>query len=389
MRVVVVAPVLVVALALLSCDKATRPSVTVTARFYNGASPSSAGSAPPPAASGPAAAAKVPIDGRWILSPDRVTLTLTNIRLGGGPSGSDGGSGTDVSCSVVYDKSKPGLTQLSSCNFAALAGTFDTLYLTFDSVFTVVINDAVNGLYSTSTGILIDSVPPNGGGQPMLVTAGSGGLNAIRLPTSLVVADSSTASSASVVINGLQFLRVDVSGGIVTLGWSGAGAVALPMRPDLIGMVSAPTAVEYYVAQGVGTSGGYCAGSNCPTGPTGITAVGVYYASATTPAVIGMQTNGVPATCGPIGEEYVNDPRGYQGLDAAGNLGWAISTDPTWATYSAELKMARVSSLGGTTTLYCKTRSTNPAPAGGSYASGAPTIATAANSLGTYVLVAK
>jgi hypothetical protein len=102
-----------------------------------------------------------------------------------------------------------------------------------------------------------------------------------------------------------------------------------------------------------------------------------------------MQTNGVPATCGPIGEEYVNDPRGYQGLDAAGNLGWAISTDPTWATYSAELKMARVSSLGGTTTLYCKTRSTNPAPAGGSYASGAPTIATAANSLGTYVLVAK
>jgi len=105
---------------------------------------------------------------------------------------------------------------------------------------------------------------------------------------------------------------------------------------------------------------------------------------------MGMNLNGVPASCGPMGSgSFVNDPRGYQGLDAAGNLGWAVASDTTWTTYTAELRMTRLSTIGATTTLYCKTRSTNPAPAGGSYASGAPNIAIPANALGTYILVAK
>jgi hypothetical protein len=31
--------------------------------------------------------------------------------------------------------------------------------------------------------------------------------------------------------------------------------------------------------------------------------------------------NGTPNNCGPIGVGFMNDPRGYPGLDAAGNLG--------------------------------------------------------------------
>ena len=365
----------------------TVPTVQTRARFFNGATPAGGPSVQLGFAPAAALTATVPGNGRWMLSPDRVTMTLTHIRLGGGATGNGGGgSGSDVTCSITYDKSKPGLTQLSDCAFAVPAGTFNTLNLTFSASFDVYVNDAVNGFYSTATGIV--TAPPAGGAQQLTVTLndGTSGLSPIKLPKELVIADSGTAATASIVVNGLQFFRVDVNNGNVTLGWASAGNPT-PMRPDLVGTVGVPAAVEYYVAQALGTAGSYCAGA-C-TSPTGITAVAVYYTSATTPAIMGMNLSGTPATCSPIGVSFVNDPRGYQGLDAAGNLGWATASDTSWKTYTAELRMARVSALGGTTTLYCKTRSTDPAPAGGSYASGAPNIAVPANSLGTYILVAR
>jgi hypothetical protein len=78
---------------------------------------------------------------------------------------------------------------------------------------------------------------------------------------------------------------------------------------------------------------------------------------------------------------------GYLGLDAADTLGWALPTDPSFASYSSEFSMPQVTALGGSTTLKCKTISMDPAPAGGSFSSGAPVISSPDYSAG-FVLVA-
>jgi hypothetical protein len=108
--------------------------------------------------------------------------------------------------------------------------------------------------------------------------------------------------------------------------------------------------------------------------------------------MVGMDFNGGPANCTnltSVGVSFIGNPKGYLGLDAAGNLGWAMPTSQAFTTYAAEMRMARVSPIGGTTTLYCKNRTGDPAPPGGNYASGAPNIAQPANSIGTYMLVGK
>ena len=373
-----------------ACDKATspKPAVTVHARFLNGATPS--GSASPALAPSHAAlfAAAVPANGLWVLSPDLVTMRLTHVALMG-----DSVSGANVDCEMTFDKSRPSLTQLNDCQFSVTAGSFKAFDLTFRSSFKVLINDTVNGFYSTATGIVTS--PPVGGAQLLTITPAdtvSYDTGPTRLPSALVLTDTAgTPATVSVVINGLQSFYAEVNNGAVAVGWPSHNVAA--HRPALIGAVGSVAAVEYYVAQALGSAGSYCAGGGpglCPPPVTGISAVGVYYRGPTTPAIMGLTLNGSPSGCSLGGSgSYVNDPRGYQGLDAAGNLGWALAADTTWKNYTTEMRMARLTTVGMTTTLYCQNRSTDPAPAGGSYASGAPNIATAANSLGTYVLVAK
>ena len=88
-----------------------------------------------------------------------------------------------------------------------------------------------------------------------------------------------------------------------------------------------------------------------------------------------------------MGSSGAFNGRGYLGLDTTNTLGWALPTDNSFASYSSEFSMAQVITLGGSTTLKCKQISTDPAPAGGNFSSGAPAISSPDYAAG-FVLVA-
>ena len=367
-----------------SCNDSTKPQVSVRARFLNGPTPATFGTANLVAPVSGVTASVVPATGYWLLSPDIVSMTLTAISLSGGP-----GNGTMVSCPVTYNKASPGLTQIGDCPFSVAPGTYTGIQLTFSGVYAVTINDAVNGFYSTASGIQTSA--PAGGAQAFLVTLDNtvGGVFTVGIPLAapIVIADTSTLA-ASIVINGLQFFHVSVNGSTVGLGWPGTSYTD-PFRPDIVAAVGGVAKVAFYASSALNTSGSFCAGAGTCSPPTGITALSVYYTAANRPGMVGLSINGTPTLCGPFGVGYVNDTRSYLGRDASGNLGWAIPQTNTWSAYSLQMRMAEATTIGATTTLYCKNQTTDPAPAGGSFSSGAPNIAVAGNSLGSYILLAK
>ena len=373
----------------LACNDASGPSVVVTAHVLNGATPAtllSVGMAQP-AAGNTAAAAAVPANGYWLLSPDNVSMRIVRVQLTGGP----GGNGATVDCTATYSRFNIGLSPLVDCPFPAPAGTYNGVNVVFSSTYSVQISDAANGFYTSPFGVV--TTEPAGGAKGLIVTVGGSSANADEISVAIpfaapLVVSPDTPPSLSVVINGIQFFHVSVTGGVVALGWPGTG-YADAFRPDVVASVGSLAKVGFYSAQEINGTGSYCAGNCAAPPPTGVTSVAVYYAGPSQPAMVSTQLNGTPPGCGPFGAEFINSTRSYLGLDSGGNLAWAMPADNTWATYSAELRIAELASLGASTTLYCQNRSTDPAPAGGSYASGAPAIAIAGNSLGTYVLVAK
>lgn len=78
---------------------------------------------------------------------------------------------------------------------------------------------------------------------------------------------------------------------------------------------------------------------------------------------------------------------GYLGVDSSGTLGWALAKSTAWTEYAVEFNMKQATSLGAATTLYCKEIANDPAPSGGTFGSGAPSIATDANRIAVMVLV--
>jgi hypothetical protein len=388
MRPVALASSLLLLLAACSTEP-KHVSVTSRARFYNGATPHAVGSR----ANHSVTAAATPVSGVWLLSPDKITLHLRHIDLF---TSSNSSTGAAVDCVVTYDKSQPGLTQLADCPFTIDTGTYTSLSLTFDGSMQMLVNDAANGFYSTATGI--QTTAPAGGATPLAFTFPNNVNgqfdNLIGFTTPLVVGGSAGDSVASgppvsIVINGLQFFRVTVSGGNVTLGGNGANE---PQRPDMAAAVGTLAGIEFYARQDINTANSYCAfncGGTLNGVPQGIMSVSMYYTAAASPRMVNLAYNGIAGNCTSSGIGFINSLKGYAGLDAAGNLGWAQPSDQTYTNYVSEFRMARVTTTGSTTTLYCKPRSGDPAPAGGNYDSGAPNIAAPANSLGTYVLLGK
>lgn len=354
-------------------------TITGTASFLNGPTP--AGAVASVSTSKRLAlgkAAVTPSDGNWLLSPDQMILTLTAVNLLTS-SGSSSGTLTNSTCTITYDRSQVGLAKLVDCPFTVESGTYTSINLSFNATYQVLINDATNGFYSTSSGITTGEAP-SGGAQNLTVTTTSSGStfgNTSYLASPLTVADGDTVT-LSTVISGLQFFRVTVSSGVVTLGTSGSSD---PFRPDMTASTTAPASLGFYVAPAIGTALSY---NSTAAGVTGVVSVSVYYSSATTPTFLVLGLDGTPSTCSPIGVSGAingapngNTLGGYLGLDASSVFGWATPTDNTWATYSAEFSMPQLTALNQTTQLKCRKISTDPAPSGNTYASGAPTIATA------------
>jgi len=334
--------------------------------------------------------------GNWLLSPDKMTVTIISLGLTNGSSvvsADTSGSHTALNCPVTYDRSKPGLTVLGDCPFTVPPGTYTALDVGMSGTYQVTFNDATNGFYSTASGIVTS--PPASGAQPYSVTLTSSAANGefhntIPLAAPVTITDT-TNMTVSLVIDGIQFFHVSEDGsGLVTLGWPGTSYTD-PFRPDVAASIGPLAKLEFYPNAAINTTGSYCA-SACGSGinaPQGITSVAVYYTSPTAPSMVDTQLNGTPSNCGPFGASFIADHRSYLALDASGNLGWAVPTTSSWTAYSAVLRMAEAGNAGGTTTLYCQNVSADPAPSGGSFASGAPNIATQANAQGTFVLLAK
>jgi hypothetical protein len=389
-------------LTLATCKTDTGPSATAraVARFLNGATTAGVGMVQQPSRStSPVGQLAVPTNGDWALSPDKVTLTLTHIRLFKGDGGFEMND-VAVNCPVTYDRARPGLTQIGDCPFQVPTGTYNSIDLHFSQTMQVLINDAVNGFYSTSSGIV--TAPPAAGASVLPVSllqtspefAGEFGY-AVQLPRPLQILDTTLVNTVSVVIDGLQFFKANVQGGAVSLGWPGTGYTD-PTKPGIVAAVGSVAGVEFYASAALGTAGSFCLAQStnpvnaCSLIPARVLSVSVYYASSTTPLIVSPTPGNGNSACQPFAAvgSFLIDPRSYLGLDANGNLGWANALDTTYTAYSAELRMARVTTLNGTTTLYCQNISGNPAPPGGSFASGAPNIASPANSMGTYILLA-
>ncbi|HYV57402.1 MAG TPA: hypothetical protein VE911_07655 [Candidatus Nitrosopolaris sp.] len=344
-----------------------------TVSFFSGATPAGH----PAALRGVHPGVVVPKDGQWYLSPDKMILTVTSIQLQGGAMGP-----VAVNCPFTYDRSQPGLTKLSDCPFAVTAGTYTGLNVEISPTYQVLIDDTDDGFYSTSSGIVTS--PPAGGAQYLTVTTTSLGISS-GFPAPVDVGPGASPT-LSVVVNGLQFFRVQVSAGVVSLGWPDVGDTD-PKRPDMTVSVNALASVAFYSNQGIASAGAICTGGACTPPPLqGVIAAYVFYASANTPTWIQLVLNGAPSGC-PIGVSGAFNGHGYLGLDATDTLGWALPTDDSFSSYSTEFNMAQVTTLGGSTTMNCQQISTDPAPPGGNFSSGAPVLSSPDYSAG-FVLVA-
>src|SRR5262245_21939820 len=160
-----------------------------------------------------------------------------------------------------------------------------------------------------------------------------------------------------------------------------------PRRPDMTVSVDPLASIAFYSNQGINSAGAICTGGACSPPPLqGIIAAYVFYASANMPTWIQLVLNGAPSGC-PIATAGAFRGKGYLGLDATNTLGWALPTDGSFSSYSSEFSMPQVTTLGGSTTLKCKQVSADPAPPGGNFSSGAPTISSPDYAAG-FVLVA-
>jgi hypothetical protein len=357
----------------------------VTAHVLNGATPAVLSAAAP-------VLNAVPGDGNWTVSPNKMRLTLTEVQLTTSATGIGGGARAQLTdCVIETDLAQPGLAALVDCPFTVEPGTYAGFGLSFNGTYEVLIDDPTNGLFTdpaAGTKLRTDTAPANGA-QFVTVTSGDvfGANGALPAPVTINGGD---AVSLSIVISSLQFMKVTVASGTASFGWFGDGN---PFRPGMTASFGDVAKLGYYVRQEIGTALSRNISAGSPV--NGVTSVGVFYATTTAPTFIGMDLNGEPSGCAPIGVAFVaNGPPtgsglgGYAGLDSSGVLGWAVPTDNTWATYSAEFAMAEKTTIGEATTLKCRKITADPAPPGGNYASGAPVITTADYEAG-FVLAAR
>jgi len=372
--------------ALIGCKDSTASKHTVPAsvHFVNGATPLG----PTPALGGPNPAAGAPVpnavpqNGIWFLSPDKLTMTAKHVYLDGDVDHSQ----ADVDCTATYDRSKASLSALSDCSFQVTPGTYTSIQFDFDNNLLFTFNDAVNGFYSTASSIVTS--PPAGGAVPMVVTIPNGAFTTFvwrtPFPSPLVITDTTSLSNVSVVLEASQKFGVTVSGGVVT---PNAYAVGIT-TPIVVATVGTVGAFEIYGGPGITSTASLCYAGACNVVFNRLV---VAYSSPTTPVAASLPIVHTTGCNGDVGGLFVANLKSYMGLDASGNLGWAQSGDKNtnpWNGYSALWRIARQTTLGSSTTLYCVTSTTDPNPPGGSFASGAPNIASAANAVGTYTLIA-
>lgn len=329
-----------------------------TARMLNGASPDGAQAL----RVGRAAAAA---DGNWQVSPDAVRAPLVGIRFEGTPAVT-----VPVSdCVLEFDLLAPGLAESLTCPFTLPAGTYVGAGPVYGETFELRIDDDVNGMYTDPDATsMLSGTEPAGGAQLLTLPnpRAEGGVQVTLFPEPVVVEEGDEVS-VSILLAALQSFQVSVTGDELALGVDGNG---MPGFPDAVTSVGTPAAIAFHVNPVLATPYSY---NGMVVQQDGL-AISVLYTSDMTPAFLGMSNGDLPG-CGHIQALFLfpGDGNGYLGLDADDVLGWAGTNDGVSA-YSTVMSMPQATAQGAMTTFKCLETTTDPAPAGGSFSSGAPDI---------------
>jgi hypothetical protein len=335
-------------------------SVPGTARIAQGASASAAARVDRVAA--PA------IDGRWTLSPNSATVTITKLRFWG-----DDQETVDIEgCTPTYERDAPRLSTFLDCPFEVPTGTYRSLSIAVAGDASVMIDDPVNGLFTdpTAPSKLVSS-PPAGGARPVditVATAGEGGNESrIQFVDPLEVTEGNPVT-VTILVDMIHTMSADTAGG------AGTFDLSLPLSPAFLVASAAPItsgSVEFYSV--TGTADNFTAG----IGGTGTEAgsARVFY------------LDGKPTFTWHViasnSESYAADPRGgsgeraggYLGLDSTGTLCWAHTNSPSWDDdqYTELCRLHRGTNVGEQSSIECAHQTTVPPPtSGNTYESGCP-----------------
>lgn len=334
-----------------------------------------------------------PTDGQWYVSPDQVRVRVDRVNFAG-HAGAPGDGADLVDCVLTFDRTTPSLSNLLDCPFEIAPGTYGGMTVFVNGEFEILVSDATNGIHTdpaSATGL--SATAPAGGAAfvPYSRPLGATGVEQ-QFPAPLVVGSGDTIS-LSVVMDAVQTVILDVSGGGTVLAFNGSSWSPVNLFPTL----GAPGVARYFTTAGTADSYNdsvvlanilrvyYAAGSNgqpvYSLNQQVANTINTCAANAFTKAAHPAD----PATTVP------NDAGakigGWLGRDPAGTTCWALPADPAYSAYEAYLTLSNVTVVGSSGVLSCVNTAT-PAPptSGPTYASGCPAIT--ADATATLTLVA-
>ncbi len=330
------------------------------------------------------------VDGKWQVSADRGEATLLGLGFFGEQPGTDQEVPL-VDCTLTWTRSDPALQQLLSCPFAVPAGRYIGMSIGVKTTFRVLIDDAVNGLF-TSGGGLVATAPVGGASYVDYLVPGPGG-SGDRLDfhtyfaAPLEVVEGTTVD-VQIVVDMTHTMQVDVGGGTAAF----AADKRVPMF--IYGSAGPIAKVAFYTDLGT-------ASNTLETPNSSSNTMRLFYSSANEPAFAwsGMATAGcqdgnqpsnawnISASAAPVLD---NGPvaGGNLARDPTGKICFALPSGDWSATAGSVIVMPEATTVGATSTVTCQTGKPIPAPTSGSnYAAGCPAIATDGSA--TLTLVAK
>ena len=323
-------------------------------------------------------------DGKWVVTPNQVKVTFTAITLDG-PSG--GQMVTVDNCEVTFDFATASLSQLLNCSIEVPAGTYTKIGYIAEETTQVLVDDDTNGLYTDpASATLLSTTEPAGGAQFVPLTSSLGSFGGSFFLASSVEINEGDNVDINIIGDLTHALFVEVTGGIATFDvglWAvqQAGIHVFVSLNDL-------GKINYYSQSATGLT--YRKEAIFPVDESSVD-IRVYYVSAAQPTFLFLESGNVGSeSCGggsvpsqasaadaSTSPEDTSGNRagGYLGLDSNGVLGWARPQTLAWDVYVAIFAMDEAQSLGDTSTMECQDTSADPAPAGGSFSSSAPNIA--------------
>jgi hypothetical protein len=309
----------------------------------------------------------------WRLSPNQAKVTFNKITF----FGSDGQPHEQPlsGCTATYDRSKASGTSLLDCPVSIPTGTITRMMVYYSTSFDIDVSDTTHCIFTDRTKASgFSATPPSNPADAFATFVATAQQNNngdfvadILLPTPKTVAsgDSPTLSIVTDMIHSM-FATASTGGNAGDVLTYDANDVHAPV--NVFATFGTAGKAEFYTPTATAENHNFASS-------TSESAVRIFYYDDATPGfemndfvpscVTGnyptQSTNANAATSGTNSSDGYKSG-GYLGIDGSNVLAWALPTDFTYASYRSLLTMARVSTLGGTTTLNCKFLNGTAAP---------------------------